>query len=163
MTTAVLPLYTSRQSLARPDHAVGQEAAALRELLETAVDHHTSVVLGKRHWDLESVRWEAAADNWDGYGGRRISDAAYAWATVFLKALPITNPDPEIAADPDGEVSFSWLRGPGEVFSVSVGQGGRVSYAGLFGTRTVHGTEFFTDELPDPIQANLARLFPAGA
>jgi hypothetical protein len=164
MTTTLAILPIGLPHLARaPDRAIGNEAMVLRELVRRAMAADPSVFLSKRHWDLEALWWETASENWDGYGARALDGAAYKHAKAFLSALPITTPDPDVAADPDGEVSFTWYRDPRRVFSVSIGGSGRVSYAGLFGSSTVHGTEFFDDALPEPVEANLARLFPAGA
>lgn len=33
-------------------------------------------------------------------------------ARQFIKALPIAIPFPEIAVDPDGEISFEWYHSP---------------------------------------------------
>ena len=162
MTTAVLPLGTPGLSHGTSDRAVGREARDLREMLRTAVDRHSSVVLGRRHWNLQDVRREAATQNWDGYGARAVDDATYARAEAFLDGLSIAAPDPDVAADPDGELSFTWYREPRRMFSVSISRDGRLSYAGLLGPSTVHGTEYLDDAIPEAIEANLARLFPAG-
>lgn len=143
--------------------AVSSEAKVLRGLFEVALDPRLSIVLGKRDRDLESACLEAAVENWDGYGAEPVDRAAYERARVFLRALPVTAPDPEISVDPDGEVSFTWQREPRKVFSISVGRSRLVSYAGVFGPNTTYGDEHFVDELPQVVKSNLARLFPAGA
>jgi len=56
-----------------------------------------------------------------------------------------------------------WHRSPRMVFSVSIGQTGNLSYAGVFGQNTTHGTETFVDDVPKTIEAGLARLFPSGS
>jgi hypothetical protein len=159
MTTALLPI-TPWASRATADRAVSPDAKVLRDRME--LEWGPSVVLGRRYWELERVRLEAATADWDGYGALPVDDLTYRQAKAFLHVLPINIPEPEVAADPDGEVSLSWRRTPNQVFSVSIGGTGRLSYAGLFGDRTVHGTEYFIDELPQPVEASLSRLFPAG-
>src|SRR5437899_5888872 len=53
-------------------------------------------------------------------------------ALAFAELLPRSLPAPEIASDPDGEVSFDWLGPAGKMFSVSVSRNGRIAYAGRF-------------------------------
>jgi hypothetical protein len=90
--------------------------------------------------------------------------AAVVWAArQFLSVIPEAWPSPEIAADPDGEVSFEWARSPNWVFTVSVAGDGRLSYAGMFGPNRVHGVETFAGTLPEAIVAGLARLFGSQA
>ena len=61
-------------------------------------------------------------------------------ALTFALLLPRSLPIPEVAADPDGEISFDWIGNAGKMFSVSVGANGRVSYAGRFSdVRKTHG------------------------
>src|SRR5688572_9463474 len=70
---------------------------------------------------LDAASAEAAADNWDGYGGRAVTYGVKLRAQAFLDALPAGVPLPSIAVDPDGEIAFEWYLGPRQVFSVSVG------------------------------------------
>ena len=142
--------------------AVGAEATRLRCLSLVARDPRDSVLLGQTRMDLDRARWEASVTNWDGYGALPVSQSAYQRALFFLQALPISSPHPEVAIDPDGEVSFRWHRAPSWVFSVSISGAGRLSFAGLFGRNSIYGTEFFVESIPQTVQDNLARLFPTG-
>ncbi len=108
---------------------------------------------------LEGAYAEASTDNWDGYGARAVTYGVKLRAEEFLDALPAGVPRPVIAADPDGEVAFEWYVAPRQVFSVSVGDGYGVAYAGLFGVNKTHGTEYFMDELPAEVMKNLRRLY----
>lgn len=108
---------------------------------------------------LDEVYQEAKAADWDGYGAKAVGPAVYAWAKRFISMLPTTTPPAEVSADPDGEISVLWRKGPWRVLSVSVGPDGRLSYAGLFGGRAKsHGTEYLGAELPKAISDNLRRL-----
>jgi hypothetical protein len=70
-------------------------------------------------------------------------------ALMFAQILPRSLPVPEIAADPDGEVSFDWLGPAGKMFSVSVSKDGRIAYAGRFGEKSkIHGIEQLSEILP---------------
>ena len=108
---------------------------------------------------LEVAYKEASRENWDGYGASPVSGASYDRAKRFLRTLPSTLPPPEVAIDPDGEISFEWRGGSRQVFSVSVGPRGELNYAGLFGTSKAHGVEYLEDKLPETIVDNLRRLF----
>lgn len=162
MTAPTLALNPIEWQIAWPDRAVSSAAKELQEWVNNAIDTEYSVAWGKRQWDLEAACSEASESNWDGYGAHRVDYLTYVTAKKFLEALPTTPIDPEIAVDPDGEVSITWRKAVGRVFSVSVGASGRLSYAGIWGSVNNHGTEYFFDQLPSSIKAGLARLFPAG-
>jgi len=121
-----------------------------------------SISLGEPYWAarsaLREVSQECSSDNWDGYGARAVLPRAAYHARRFLEMLSPGFPLPEVNADPDGEISFEWYDAPRRVFSISIGSSSRVSYAGDFGRRSVHGTEYLGDELPTAIVTNLNRL-----
>ena len=83
-----------------------------------------------------------------------INAATIEAATVFASQLPRSLPAPQVAPDPDGEISFDWMGRSGKIFSVSVNSVGRLAYAGRFGERSkVHGTEQLAEVcLPDIIR-----------
>jgi hypothetical protein len=112
-------------------------------------------------WDkIRNASAEAADNDWDGYGARPANMMAVDHALRFLRYVPAGLPDPDVSIDPDGEVSLEWYRAPRKTFSVSIGRDGRLSYAGLFGGSTLHGTEaYFADELPGEIRSGLRRVF----
>jgi hypothetical protein len=88
-------------------------------------------------------------------------DVATARAAVaFSLLLPRSLPAPEIAPEPDGEISFDWL-GPSEkIFSVSVDATGRLAYAGSFGPRSkVHGTEQLSSTCPPEIIRGISKTY----
>jgi hypothetical protein len=141
--------------------ALSSEGRSIGRSLEAARDARGSVSFGRRAWDLDAAYSEASRRDWDGYGAEPISPGTYARAIEFLRSLPLTVDNPDIAADPDGEVSFTWTRGPRALFSASIGADGRLSYAGLYGESAIHGTEWFIGALPSILHASLARLFSA--
>lgn len=108
--------------------------------------------------ELEEVRSETAEKDWNGYGARPISSESYLQATRFLAALPTWSPAPEVSVDPDGEVALDWFGIRKDVFSVSIGPTGELSYAGIFGVSRVSGEDYFTDEIPDAILEGLRRI-----
>ena len=142
----------------------GSEARTLHETLEKTTEEdsqrdHRSVIFGQRYWALAEAYQEALEDNWDGYGAMAANIEAYKPASFFLDLLPSSAPHPEIAIDPDGEVSFDWHFGPRANFSVSINSTGQLSYAGLYGQNSSYGTESITNRLPRAILDNLARLY----
>ena len=56
-------------------------------------------------------------------------------AIKLATLLPASTPIPEIAFDPDGEISFDWLGPDNKIFSVSVDRSGRLAYAGRYGEK----------------------------
>jgi hypothetical protein len=145
------------------DRAIGHDAERLRDLFRTALARDKSIFFGWTQLELNAACWEAARDNWDGYGARAVDPDAYQKAVAFLQVLPVSLPGPEVAIDPDGEISFTWQRDLRRLFSVSVGPSNTLSYAGLLGQVSTYGTEYFADELPPSILVNLARLYPKGS
>lgn len=80
-------------------------------------------------------------------------------ALGFAALLPRSLPSPEIASDPDGEVSFDWSGPAGKMFSVSVSRNGRISFAGRFGaTSKIHGTEQLSEILPHEIVRGIQKV-----
>lgn len=107
---------------------------------------------------LEQAVEEASLPNWDGYGAHPVTELGHYTARRFLDSLPKWLSVPEISVDPDGEISFDWYSEPNNVFSVSVSETGKLSYAGTFGLSKVHGIEYFGDEIPQSILIYLPRL-----
>ncbi len=107
---------------------------------------------------LEDVYEECRSDNWDGYGAKRVGRRSYSEAARFCALLPASMPAPDVAADPDGEITFEWHEGQRKAFSVSVGPKSQLTYAGVFGKNKAHGVEHFGDEFPDVILGSLHRL-----
>jgi hypothetical protein len=79
-------------------------------------------------------------------------------ALNFTMLLPKSLPIPEVAADPDGEISFDWIGTTGKMFSVSIGADGRLSYAGRFSdTSKIHGMEQLSETLPREILVGIEK------
>lgn len=147
-----------------PSEGVGPEADAVQKEVSQAQKHLSESVALRAVVDptlaaLNEVAGAAATSNWDGYGGRPVDARAYANASRFLILLPTMTPVPEIAVDPDGEIAITWQAAGRQVFSVSVGAEGRLSYAGLFGSSKAHGTEWLRAEIPQAVLDGIARVF----
>ncbi|MDL2123896.1 MAG: hypothetical protein LWX51_12625 [Deltaproteobacteria bacterium] len=109
--------------------------------------------------ELEKVYEECLEANWDGYGAMPISRETYSKARKLLRMIPPSLPRPDISTEPDGEIIFEWYKEKYFVFVISVGGNNLITYAGLFGkSNRIHGTEYFTDELPEIIHHCIRRL-----
>jgi hypothetical protein len=144
-------------------YGLGDEAGKVESLLfQLAESTDETVSLGKPKKDavdhLYKFYCESREPGWEASGASAVSFEAYSKAEKFIKALPTSFPIPEVAVDPDGEVSLEWYRGPDRVFSVSIGPGDSLSYAGLFGPNKAHGTERFTAAIPRVVLENIRRL-----
>jgi len=107
---------------------------------------------------LDAVCIAAQEDDWDRMGSARVEPSTYAYASQFLRILPANIPVPDISVDTDGEILFEWDRGPRQIFSVSVGRDGTLTFAGLFGHAKIHGTEHLREALPVVIAHSLQRI-----
>jgi hypothetical protein len=144
-----------------PDPAQSSEARLIRSLVGDR--QSADLTKARRRWALADACSAASVPNWDGYGAAPVVAPTTWHAERFLASIPEAWPNPEIDADPDGEVSFEWARSAHWVFTVSVAENGRLSYAGLFGSSRVHGVETFAGTLPRAIVEGLVRLFGSTA
>jgi len=143
---------------------LGDEAGRVESVFFQLQEHAlVSVALGTpKQAALDSLYAafsEGCSAGWDGYDASAASYESYFRAKRFIEALPANFPAPEVALDPDGEVSLEWYRPPGRVFTVSIGTNDELTYAGKFSpSKKTHGTEPFTGEIPKVILDNIRRL-----
>ncbi len=147
-----------------PSFGLGEEAGRVESVFSKMQEHAlVSVALGKAKQDaldtLYAIFSKGCSTGWDGYDASAASYESYFRAKRFIEALPANFPVPEIALDPDGEVSLEWYSAPGRVFSVSIGANDELTYAGKFSPgKKTHGTEPFTGQVPKVILDNIRRL-----
>jgi hypothetical protein len=84
-----------------------------------------------------------SSHGWDGYGGLPAIPGAVEAAADFIRALPSDMIQPEVAVDPDGQISLEWFGAKDRIFSISFSDRGRVAYAGIDGTARWRGAEMF--------------------
>jgi hypothetical protein len=158
---ATLPV-TSFAFIPSCDRALSEQALVLCDLINDASAFSGSVAIGEPRRMIQEALTAAYAaaqsDDWDNAGSRRVEPSTYRYAEHFLSLLPSGVSFPEITVDTDGEIFFEWARGPRQVFSVSVGRDGTLTYAGLFGHNKIHGTEYLREALPSVISDCLERL-----
>ena len=141
--------------------AYGEDAKLVKQQLCEIEREDRSEIGEKKREVLHALEDEfrrACSMNWDGYGALPADPFSYNYAGEFLRLLPSHVPNPEISVDPDGEISMEWDCGPRNVFSVSVGRDGTLTYAGLFGYNKAHGTEIYSGHIPANISTNLNRV-----
>ena len=83
------------------------------------------------------------------------------WANLkkLIALIPDDVPMPDIATDIDGyDPLIEWYRGKRKVFSISVSDEGKLSYAGLDGQEKVIGTAKLSDKLPQEIMDWIRRV-----
>lgn len=141
--------------LAAPNAGMSQEAIQMQEFLDRLRNDETSITFGSRRRKLLGAIAEAELEE---EKQRRTLRAARPYAERLLDSLKTSWPEPEVDVDPDGEVCFEWSRGRNWVFSISIGEGGRLSYASLLGSSTTHGTEYLVGTIPETIAAALDRF-----
>lgn len=136
------------------------ESKQVEQIFAQAVGHFRSIPERERAFgELITAVTGASTENWDSYHARAASLQAAAVAARLLTVLPLTLPAPDVGIDPDGEISFEWILSRDRMFSVSVAENGRLSYAGIFGKDvSSHGTEPFYDTIPGIILENIMRL-----
>ncbi len=146
MTAIAIPYYPVQTGLGR-----GVSSPAARTVDKLAVEaiwHRKNSGAQKAGInDLAAMKEELSLS-----ANTSINDALFNAAARFLLALPSQLPSPEIALDPDGEISFDWVSRNGKSFSVSLGKNGRISFAGRFSTqRSLYGTDRFDEVIPEEV------------
>ncbi|MGQ0813197.1 MAG: hypothetical protein ACT4O1_01880 [Gemmatimonadota bacterium] len=161
MTVAALPVRTALDMTCY-ERTVSDDARRIADRLQDLVHFPdpfaTSSSKGEALELLNAVYMRALRPNWDREGSAAVVPATLTYAKHFLGLLPSRFPEPDIYAEPDGEVAFEWDFGPRKVFSVSVSRDGTLTYAGLFGPSKAHGVETMVDRLPDTIRIALDRV-----
>jgi len=167
MSTLALALSRPAQLLGTGSPAHGVEFAQLKALLSAvqsdrraAASAPQSVALA----ELARVAKACSQRGWDGYDAQPISRQTQLNARVFLEDLPMWLQAPDIVPEPDGEIAIEWDLGPGRIFSVSIGDTGKLHYAGLFqGGVERHGVEPFEGVVSTEILGYAKRLLDAAS
>jgi len=108
---------------------------------------------------LVDVYLSCASRNWDGYGAEPVTMNTTAIAYLFLQALPLGSSSPDVGADPDGDITLEWYKGPTHLLSLSIAPDMKVHFAATLGERTAFGAEPFDGTIiPAPIRDLIARV-----
>jgi hypothetical protein len=112
--------------------------------------------------ELARVAKACSQRGWDGYDAQPISPQTQRNARAFLEDLPMWLQAPDIVPEPDGEIAIEWDLGPGRIFSVSIGDTGKLHYAGLFEDGVErHGVEPFEGVVSTEVLGYAKRLLDA--
>ena len=130
--------YTAVALQARASSAVSEaaragELATVERAERTGYSHALFSVRDATVSKLHKLAVDHSKQNWDGEGAAPIDVMAVVNASMFIQALPDSVPMPEIAAEPDGQISLDWMPSKSRVFSISVGKSGRLAYAWIDG------------------------------
>jgi len=136
--------------------AFSDAAESVDRVIEEGLRHLAKPRMELLASEIEQVLEETAREAGGGFVPVDIETASA--ALQFAYSLPWSLPNPEVAPDPDGDISFDWLGPSGKMFSVSVNKTGRVAYAGRFGDRSkIHGIEQISTVCPQEIIRGIAR------
>lgn len=135
----------------RTETGSSEAASSINKQLKEFVTHYSGLrlqLLGQEIMSLVQPSAESLRDREMVPIDYDTAEAALQFAVLLPKSLPL----PEVAPDPDGEISFDWLGKGGKIFSVSIGANGRLSYAGRFGEKSkIHGIEELSHSCPEEI------------
>ena len=146
-----------------PQHGVSEDALRLQNAWVDSLEAwiHSSA-MGAQYMRVQnalaSLVGEAGRANWDGYGSQPVDRESLAFAKRVAQMLPVTLPEPEVAVDPDGEVSFDWESGRRQRLSLSVGPTGTLRYAGIVCGSEADGTEPWRDGIPEAFMRLLHKV-----
>lgn len=151
-TTVVAGYSLALYFATRTGSAVSAEAEVLRDSASAmiATKERSLALFGAKSSvisQIHAVAAERASDEVDSDEFASVSDDVIERATHFVRAIPDALALPEVAADPDGSISFDWIAGRARVFSVSVGNTNRVSFAWIDGTDRGHGVARFDGDV----------------
>lgn len=107
---------------------------------------------------LNELYRECSEANWDGYGAKPVSVDSIHEAFKFCQMIP-SFPMPQMLAEPSGEIGLEWYKDKKMIFVISFNGKEMITYAGIFGSNKIHGTEYFSDSIPSVIIENLRRLY----
>ena len=107
---------------------------------------------------LDEVFKDCREPNWNGYGARPVSVLTYLKAREFIMNLPSAVGEPEVAADPDGELALEWFGGRNRILSISISLNGRLTYVYRNGSTRLRGTLWYLD---DEVPVEVIKLLEA--
>lgn len=105
--------------------------------------------------------WETHAEHdWDASSAEAISQRDFFTAWNFLDALPPNIARPDFVPEPNGEIALEWYVNPNQVFVVSIGRDGIITFAGRYGlNKRVSGAENFDGVVPAAVLEGIDRVY----
>lgn len=151
-------MYMSSGTSGEADRVYNLYEDALKELRETELYSKEFEKIEKIIKSLNHVFTETCVENWNDEGAMAVTYDTFQKACEFINFLPKILPEPEISADPDGEISIEWYGKNNRVFSVSINGSGKLSYAALYGNKSFHGVEYFNCEIPKRLLRDIKEI-----
>lgn len=152
MTVACQTLIPSFTLISRSNMGSSEQAQILRKTIDESLRHYTLPRIESIKSEIEQMVEDSARTTEMAAESSAIDRETAAAALQFAVLLPRSLPAPEVAPEPDGEISFDWAGPSGKMFSVSVNRAGRLAYAGRYGDKSrVHGIEQISDGCSDEI------------
>lgn len=160
---ATLPITHPLRGQRGPDHLLTDELvhSAEGKAVNRASEQQRQMRNGSYWFDpierrdlkasLRALGHTCAQAGWDGEGAAPVLPLTLEHAIRFIDALPMGYAEPDPGADPDGEISLSWIGSKGHRLSLSIGPTGRISFAYRIGPRRRNGTEWFSDAIPEEL------------
>lgn len=148
-----------------PEIGFSQESDTLKNFFTKQIDEFTnSESIGQPIHNLlinlQNIYNECSQHDWDGYGAEPVAQSTYIEAESLIHKLTLLNfPIPEIVIEPTGDIALEWHKSEKSIFVISVNGKKTIVYAGLFGSNSINGTEYFGNILPEVILSCLKRLY----
>jgi|SRR5579863_2646847 hypothetical protein len=143
--------------VARITDAYSDAAQRVDRIIEEGLRHYAEPRMEILVSEIQEIMAESAREAGGGVMPVDLLGAAVA-ALSFAYTLPRSLPNPEVALDADGDITFDWLGSSGKMFSVAVSRTGRIAYAGRFGDKSkIHGIDQLSASCPQEIIRGVAR------
>jgi hypothetical protein len=146
--------------------AVSIEAEAVRSAANAIVDHgeESLALFGEKNAAIsELIALVIESHDDAGEDMDPISPRAAGIAVDFIRTLPEDIPLPELAWEPDGELSLDWIPARHCTFTLSIGATPRLPYAWIDGSDKGHGVAVFDgDSIPGSILDGIRRIVRRG-
>lgn len=131
-----------------------------------------TISLTRSHWERENldrasefvlniadVYSQTNEDNWDGYGAKKLDPISVYNALTFVFCLPSYIPQPDLVAEPNGELGLQWQRN-GKSFALSIDAGRAITFGGYAeGGDEFYGTTKFNKEIPEMLLSHIKTIF----
>ena len=96
--------------------------------------------------------------NWDGYGARAASFAAFEKTWQLIQELPMHALVPDFIVHPDGEIALEWHGARGNVLTATLSGDDWLKWAALIGGERVYGRIPFSGSLPPRIRSLVSTI-----
>jgi hypothetical protein len=134
------------------------EGSKLKDIFNKAIlRFRSSITTGQAKRDLNSLILDTVSQDREGIENLKATTVSN--ACKFADLIPSKFPNPEINIDPDGEISFEWYISPDKLLSISVGQDGRLAYAGRLGIKKISGIDYLGEQFPGELSVFIEKIY----